>query len=105
MSCHLTNRFDATYSMLRGIGFVKDLKGNPSEYLKNIYVDTSGDNKKTNFLAALEALGAGHILWGSDWPAKKNIQSSIETVEDLDLSLIEKKNILGHNLAKILGLE
>ena len=100
--CHLTNRFDATYQMLRGINFVKDLKGLPSEYLKNIYVDTSGDRVKTNFLSALEFLGPKNILWGSDWPAKKDIASSIKAVKDLEISEEDKSDILGKNLENIL---
>jgi predicted TIM-barrel fold metal-dependent hydrolase len=100
--CHLTGRFDATYSMLRAMNFVKDLKGLPSEYLKNIYVDTSGDKVKTNFLSALEFLGAKNILWGSDWPAKKDISGSIQAVKDLNLSEEGKENILGGNLAQML---
>lgn len=101
--CHLTHRLDATYQMLRGINFVKDLKGKPTEYLRNIYVDTSGDTNKTNFLAALEVLGPEQILWGSDWPAKKDIDSSIAAVQNLDISQADKEGILGGNLEKILS--
>ncbi len=98
----LTHRFDTTYQMLRGINFVKDLKGNPTDYLKNIYVDTSGDTKITNFQAALELLGPGHILWGSDWPAKKDIAGAINAVKNLNISQDDKTNILGVNIEKIL---
>lgn len=100
---HLANRFDSTYQMLRGINFVKDLKDNPTAYLKNIYLDTSGDKIKTNFIAALEMLGPGHILWGSDWPAKKDIAGAIQVVKDLDISQQDKENILGGNFEKIFG--
>ncbi|MCX5709406.1 MAG: amidohydrolase family protein [Candidatus Omnitrophica bacterium] len=98
----LTHRFDATYQMLRGMNFVKDLKSSPTDYLKNIYVDTSGDKSKTNFLAALELLGPKHILWGSDWPAKKDVVSSIQAVQNLELSEEVKEGILGGNLEKML---
>lgn len=98
----LAHRFDATYQMLRGINFVKDLKGNPTDYLKNIYVDTSGDKIKSNFLLALELFGAKHLLWGSDWPAKKDVSGAIKAVKDLDLSDEDKENILGGNLEKLL---
>jgi len=98
----LSHRFDATYQMLRGMNFVKDLKGNPTEFLKDIYVDTSGDIRKANFLAALELLGSQHLLWGSDWPAKKDVLGSINAVRDLDVSEEDKENILGGNLEKIL---
>lgn len=98
----LQHRFDATYQMLRGINFVKDLKANPTDYLKNIYVDTGGDKIKTNFLLALELLGPKHLLWGSDWPAKKDISGAIQAVTDLDIPEKDKQDILGGNLQRIL---
>ncbi|MFA5156595.1 MAG: amidohydrolase family protein [Candidatus Omnitrophota bacterium] len=101
---HLAYRFDATYQMLRSINFVKDLKGNPTQFLKNIYVDTSGDVRQANFLAALELVGPDHILWGSDWPAKKDPAASIKAVQDLDISAADKTAILGNNLAKLFAL-
>jgi len=99
---HLAHRFDATYNMLRGINFVKDLQSQPAQLLKNIYVDTSGDTRKTNFQAALDLLGASHILWGSDWPAKQDISSSIQAVRDLDISDSDKQGILGRNVVTLL---
>lgn len=102
--CYLKQRFDATYQMLRSINFVKDLQGNPSDYFKNIYVDTSGDTTKANFLLALDLMGPRHILWGSDWPAKKDISAGIKAVNDLDISQEDKQNILGGNLDKLFAL-
>lgn len=99
---YLHHRFDATYQMLRSVNFVKDLKANPTEYLKNIYVDTGGDKIKANFLLALDLVGPSHILWGSDWPAKKDISSSISAVRELSISEEDKANILGGNLEKLL---
>ncbi len=99
---HLTHRFDATYQMLRGINFVKDLKGDPTDHLKNIYVDTSGDTVGANFTAALELVGASHILWGSDWPAKKDPAASIKAVRDLNITEQDKAGILGDNLLALL---
>ncbi len=101
---YLQHRFDATYQMLRGINFVKDLGKNPTEYLKDIYVDTGGDRTRANFLLSLEFLGAGHILWGSDWPAKKDVAGAIKAVRDLDIAEADKEAILGGNLAEILAL-
>jgi predicted TIM-barrel fold metal-dependent hydrolase len=94
----LSHRFDATYQMLREMNFVKDLKGNPTDYLKRIYVDTSGDKTRANLESALELFGPEHILWGSDWPAKKDIAGSIAAVRSLSISEKEKENILGNNL-------
>ncbi len=97
----LAHRFDATYQMLRGMNFVKDLQANPTEYLRNIYVDTSGDTQEANFLSALKLLGPKHLLWGSDWPAKKDIASSIKAINTLALFQEDKDNILGGNLERM----
>ncbi len=102
--CYLKTRFDATYQMLRAMNFVKDLQGLPSDYFKQIYVDTSGDTTKANFLLSLDLMGAQHILWGSDWPAKQDIAGGIKVIQDLDISREDKENILGGNLAKLFAL-
>lgn len=99
----IAGRFDATYQMLREVNFVKDLKGNPTDYLKNIYADTSGDTAPANFEAALRLFGAKHILWGSDYPAKKDPLSSIKAVKDLNITDEAKNNILGGNLEEMLA--
>jgi predicted TIM-barrel fold metal-dependent hydrolase len=99
--CHLKHRFDATYQMLKMMNYVRDLQGNPSDFLKNIYVDTSGDKSRANFIAALELVGAGRILWGSDWPAKKNSWEGIQAVRDLPVSRKEQDDILGGNLERM----
>jgi aminocarboxymuconate-semialdehyde decarboxylase len=97
----IAHRYDATYAMLRSIDFVNDLKGSPSAHLKKIYVDTSGDRTPANYQSSLELFGPEHILWGSDYPAKKDISGSIDFVNKLTLSDIDKKNILGGNLERI----
>ena len=102
--CYLKQRFDATYQMLRGMNFVKDLQALPSDYFKNIYVDTSGDTTRANFLLSLDLMGPKHILWGSDWPAKQGIASGIKAVQDLEISPEDKQNILGGNLTKMFAL-
>jgi len=98
----IKHRYDATYQMLRGINFVKDLGDVPSAYLKKIFVDTSGDKTLANFLSSLELFGPQHILWGSDHPAKKDISGSIEIVKKLDISDNDKNDILGGNLECIM---
>ncbi|HAJ56451.1 MAG TPA: hypothetical protein DCL35_01630 [Candidatus Omnitrophica bacterium] len=97
----IAHRYDATYAMLRGIDFVKDLHNAPSAYLKQIYVDTSGDRTQANFISSLELFGPDHILWGSDYPAKKDIAASMQVLGQLHLSEKDKKNILGGNLERI----
>ncbi len=97
----IAHRYDATYTMLRGINFVKDLKAIPSQYLKRIYVDSSGDKTLANFISSLELFGPGHICWGSDYPAKKDIRSSMAVLDQLPLKKEDKEDILGGNLERI----
>lgn len=98
----LAHRYDATYAMLRRVNFVKDLGKLPTGHLRSIYVDTSGDKTTANFLSSLELLGPEHILWGSDYPAKRDMSSSFEVLNQLNLDETAKKNILGENLNRIL---
>ncbi|MFA5039398.1 MAG: amidohydrolase family protein [Candidatus Omnitrophota bacterium] len=100
----LIHRYDATYRMLREIDFVKDLKGLPSEHLKNIYVDTGGDKTLANYLSSLELVGPKHMVWGSDYPAKKNIKESMEVLERLPITQEDRRDILGENLVRIFHL-
>lgn len=98
----LRNRFDTTYQMLRSINFIEDLKGNPTDYFRQIYVDTGGDTSSTNLLSALELFGYDHILWGSEWPANKNLQASLKAINLLPISEEAKKGILGRNLKSLI---
>jgi len=99
----IKHRYDATYQMLRGINFVKDLGDLPSEYLKRIYVDTSGDTTLANFISSLELFGPEHILWGSDYPAKKDFKGAIDIVQKLEISSVDKEAILSGNLEKMIN--
>lgn len=94
----LGDRFDSTYSMLRSREIVKDLGSLPSAILKNIFVDTSGAGSTSMLNMALEFFGPDRILWGSDFPAKRDLSKSIAVVDGLDAEVKEKilsRNLLG----------
>ncbi|QAT17633.1 hypothetical protein BU251_07840 [Candidatus Velamenicoccus archaeovorus] len=97
----IAHRYDATYTMLRGVNFVRDLGDLPSAYLKRIYVDTSGDRTAANYLSSLELFGPGHIVWGSDYPAKKDVKGSMGILHDLDIAEKDRRDILGGTLERI----
>ena len=99
----IKERFDSIYKMLRGRNIVKDLSALPSEYLKQIYVDTSGATSRSTLMSTLEMVGAEHTLWGSDYPGNPDISASIDAIEELDIPAEEKKKILGTNTEQILG--
>ncbi len=98
----LADRFDSTYSMLRSRQIVRDLGGMPSAILKNIFVDTSGVKSSSMLGMALEFFGPDRILWGSDFPAKKNLAEGIDAVSSLSIKQAEKTRILGGNLIELL---
>jgi aminocarboxymuconate-semialdehyde decarboxylase len=94
----LGDRFDSTYSMLRARKIVRDLESLPSAILKNIFVDTSGVKSASMLNMALEFFGSHKILWGSDFPAKKDLTESIKVLNELNITEEEKGNILSGNL-------
>ncbi|MFA5060610.1 MAG: amidohydrolase family protein [Candidatus Omnitrophota bacterium] len=96
-------RFDNTYLMLRKREFVKDLGKVPSEYLKNIYFDTSGSKSLASLLCALEVTDASHILWGSDHPANQNTKASIDAILASQISSSDKEKILSQNILSLLS--
>jgi predicted TIM-barrel fold metal-dependent hydrolase len=97
----IAHRYDTTYTMLRGVNFVRDLGDLPSAYLKRIYVDTSGDRTLANYISSLELFGAGHIVWGSDYPAKKDIKGSMGILRDVGITEKDCQDILGGTLERI----
>lgn len=91
-------RFDNTYKMLRGRGFVKDLGGIPSEILKNIYFDTSGSKSLAALQCTLELVDEAHVLFGSDYPANQSISDSVEVILKSYLTDDKKDGILRNSI-------
>ena len=98
----IKERFDGIYKMLRKRNIVKDLFAMPSEWLKQIYVDTSGATSYSALMCTIEMVGADHILWGSDYPGNPDISNSIKAIEELKISEEEKKKILSENIERLL---
>jgi predicted TIM-barrel fold metal-dependent hydrolase len=94
-------RFDSTYSMLRGRGFVKDLGQLPSEFFKNVYFDMSGSKSVASLLCALEMVDSSHILWGSDFPANQNLTAVNEIMSKTPLNAEDKSNIVKNNFMNL----
>jgi predicted TIM-barrel fold metal-dependent hydrolase len=95
-------RFDSTYSMLRGRNFVKDLGKAPGEFFKHLYFDMSGTRSGGSLQTALEMTDVNHILWGSDFPANQNFKDSLSVVAQGILSAEQRSLILGQNLHHLL---
>ena len=101
----LKDRFDTVYTMLRMRNIVKDLGRAPSEIFKNIYCDTSAVKSKNILKMALDTFGAEHLLWGSDYPANKDVQGSIKAIRELEAPDKQKELMLGMNIGKIISLD
>ncbi|MBI3354968.1 MAG: amidohydrolase [Nitrospirae bacterium] len=97
----IKDRYDTTYNMLLSLGYVQDLGKLPTEFLKQLYVDTSGAVSKSIIQCGIDTFGAENILWGSDYPANKNVRQSIDAIEDLDLPDEKKIMILSRNAERI----
>ncbi len=99
----LAGRFDRTYNMLLGRGIVKDMGEEPGNTLQKMHVDTSGVTSASLLRLAIEVFGEDHLLWGSDFPANRDIAGSIQAVRDLKLGCSCGSRILGANLESILA--
>jgi predicted TIM-barrel fold metal-dependent hydrolase len=78
-----------------------------AQNLTNIYYEISPysyiSEKRIKY--AVETLGADHIIFGSDTPFDRDaLRSNMERLENMDLSDVQKEQILGENIAKILNL-
>ena len=72
--------------------------------LKNVYVDTSGQNEVQILEKALNDLGENRIIYASDWPYKY-VKSEILKLDCLNLNKEQKKKIFHNNAAELLGIK
>jgi len=100
----IKDRFDNVYTMLRLYNVVKDLKELPSEFLKKIYVDTSGISSESILNLGIDMFLEDNILWGSDYPANKDINNSIKSIKDLKINQNQKNKILTDNSKALFNL-
>ncbi len=98
----LAGRYDRTYKMLLGRGIVKDMGEGPKEVLKKIYIDTSGAADERMLDLAINVFGAERVLWGSDFPANREIRASIDAVKALSIDNAAKEKIMYGNLETLL---
>ncbi|WP_410574803.1 amidohydrolase family protein [Amycolatopsis sp. cmx-4-61] len=79
-------------------------RGNPSEYLRhNLYITTSGVCDAPPLLCALLALGADHILFGTDYPFEE-MSTATDFLRTTPLSEADRAKIAHGNAERLLGL-
>jgi aminocarboxymuconate-semialdehyde decarboxylase len=73
--------------------------------MRHLYIDTTGDNLYSH-LANIEAVGPGHILFGSDWPPVPVAhREKIRSITELPLPEADRQAILSGNALHIFKLE
>lgn len=95
-------RFDRTYRMLLGRGIVKEMGAGPKDALRKVYVDTSGTDSAAILTLAVEVFGEDRVLWGSDFPANRDVLASINAVCELGIGGAAAEKILYRNLAGLI---
>jgi 2,3-dihydroxybenzoate decarboxylase len=96
-------RFDSRWERDTHNGIELDL-GRPSEYVRrNIYITTSGVASAQPLLASLLALGADHILLGTDYPFE-DVGVMIDFLKAAPISEIDRAKIAHGNAEKILRI-
>jgi aminocarboxymuconate-semialdehyde decarboxylase len=82
-----------------------ELSGEPSSYLRNVYVDTANQSSASH-VANLELMGAERMLFGTDSPPLATpLDQAIARVEDLPISPAERAGILEGNAKELFGLD
>lgn len=77
----------------------------PSEYLRNVYVDTATLNPQVH-LANLAFMGPERMLFGTDSPPMSTpLQAAIAMVDDLPISDDERRNVLAGNARRLFALD
>jgi aminocarboxymuconate-semialdehyde decarboxylase len=99
---YLAERLDRGYTAFQECR--QNISQMPSTYLKRFYYDTVNFDPHAIELA-IGFAGADHILAGSDYPHQiGSIEKMLESIQALNIPEASKKQILGGNAARLLGL-
>jgi len=102
---HLARRHPGTTVIMAHLGGVRERGIRDIEELPNVYVDTSGSQPEAGMVEyAVRRIGAGRIIFGSDWPLR-DFGVQLGRIVGADLTAEENRKIFYDNAAKVLKLE
>jgi len=89
--------------------FMKRLKRPPLAYYRMFYADTAVSGNTSALMCGHSFFGAERMLFGTDMPhdAEKGnflVRETIRSIEEMDITESEKKDIFEHNARRILHL-
>ena len=95
--------------MLRGARYKQGLSKDPIEYFKMFYNDTAIYGNAPGLMCAYAFCGADHMLFGTDMPfdsqlGERYTRQTIQAIEEMDISDLEKKMIFEDNARELLRL-
>ena len=88
-----------------------ECKLEPEHYFKRIYYDTAGPIRTAFIKLACDTVGAGQILFGSDYPHGRGGRDdqfyplTLTAMNELDVSKADKEKIYFRNAKKLFGFE
>jgi 6-methylsalicylate decarboxylase len=103
----VANRIDAAQrSRPPAEGTVRaELSGDPSDYLRNVYVDTANQNPVSQ-RANLELMGPERMLFGTDSPPLSTpLPAAIAMVDDLPISGEARQDVFEGNARRLFALD
>lgn len=95
--------------MRRGAKYKQGLTKAPIEYFKMFYYDTSIYGNTAGLMCSYAFCGADHLLFGTDMPydnqlGDRYIRQTIQAIEQMDISDLEKRKIFEGNARRLLRL-
>jgi len=109
---YLVERIKGAYDhaeMLRGARYKQGLTKPPIDYFRLFYYDTAIYGNTPGLMCAYAFCGADHMLFGTDFPydsqfGERYIRQTIEAIENMDISDLDRKQIFEDNAKKLLRL-
>jgi len=95
--------------MLRGAKYNQGLTKSPIEYFKMFYYDTAIYGSTPGLMCAYAFCGVEHLVFATDFPydsqfGERYTRQTIHSIEQMDISNLEKKKIFEDNARKLLRL-